>query len=184
MVTSPKKSLDKYKELTAFFCAGQAGDVASYNKFLQQITPILHRVAARKLPMSDIEDALQEILISLHKARHTYDGGRPLMPWVLAIAQFRINDHLRKLYAQPQNTVDIDAMAEILEGDVTKPYEDSESIEGLLKDTPDREKRILTMMYVEGRTAKETAQRMEMKESAVKVAAHRAIKKIRESFGT
>lgn len=184
MVTSPLKSLDKYKELTALFCAGQSGDVASYNKFLQQITPILQRIVAKKLPMSDIEDVLQEILISLHKARHTYDGGRPLMPWIFAIAQFRINDHLRKLYAQPQNTTNIDDMAEILGSDVTKPYEDSESLEGILKDTPDREKQILTMMYVEGHTAKETAQKMDMKESAVKVAAHRAIKKIRESFGT
>ncbi len=184
MVTSPQKSLDKYKDLTALFCAGQSGDVASYNKFLRQIMPILQRIAAKKLPMNDIEDVLQEILISIHKARHTYDGGRPLMPWVLAIAQFRINDHLRKLYVHPQNTADIEAVAEILESDVTNSYEENESLKGLLKDTPDREKRILTMMYVEGCTAKETAQKMEMTGSAVKVAAHRAIKKIRESFGT
>ena len=183
MVTYSKNSADKYKELTALFCAGQSGDITSYNQFLQQISPILYRIVAKKMPLSDIEDVLQEILISLHRARHTYDGGRPLMPWVFAIAQFRINDHLRKLYAQPQDTVDIDAMAEILGSDVTKSYEDNESVEELLKDTPDREKKILTMMYVEGRTAKETAQRMEMNESAVKVSAHRAIKKIRESFG-
>lgn len=174
---------DKYKDITALFCAGQSGDVASYNRFLQQISPILRRIVAKKTPFSDIEDVLQEILISLHRARHTYDGGRPLMPWVFAIAQFRINDHLRKLYAQPQDMVDIDAIAETLGSDVTKAGEENESVEELLKDTPEREKRILTMMYVEGRTAKETAYHMEMKESAVKVAAHRAIKKVRESFG-
>lgn len=182
MVPSFERTLDKYKELTALFCAGQSGDGASYHKFLLQVTPILQRVVARNLPACDIDDVVQEILISLHKARHTYDGGRPLMPWVLAIAQFRINDHLRKLYGHLRNTVDIDAVAETLSSDVTKPHQESESLQELLKDVPVREKRILTMMYVEGHTAKETAQKMDMRESAVKVAAHRAIKKIKESF--
>jgi DNA-directed RNA polymerase specialized sigma24 family protein len=40
------------------------------------------------------------------------------------------------------------------------------------------------MMYVEGHTAKETGRRLAMNESAVKVAAHRAIKKIRDRLGT
>jgi RNA polymerase sigma-70 factor (ECF subfamily) len=39
-------------------------------------------------------------------------------------------------------------------------------------------------MHVEGYTAKEVGKKMGMNESAVKVAAHRAIKKIRGKFGT
>lgn len=53
----------------------------------------------------------------------------------------------------------------------------------MLKDVPEREQKILTMMHVEGYTAKETGVRLGMKESAVKVAAHRAIKKLREKIG-
>jgi RNA polymerase sigma-70 factor (ECF subfamily) len=184
MVTSPKEPIDKHKELAALFRAGIAGDSASYNRFLQQISILLRRVIGKRLPASDIEDVVQEILISVHKARHTYDGKRPLMPWVMAIAGFRINDHLRRLYRRGQDTVDVENIAQTLANDVTESHDDSESIDELLKEVPERQRRILTMMYVEGHTAKETGRRLAMNESAVKVAAHRAIKKIRDRLGT
>lgn len=176
MVTSP----DKYAELTALFSAGVAGDTVSYNKFLQKTLIILRRIIAKRLPNSDVEDVAQEALISVHKARHTYDGKRPLMPWLLAIMSFRVNDHLRKLYAQSYENIELDTIAEIIGNNVISPHGETESLDELLKDVPERQKRILTMMYVEGHTAKETGKQLNMKESAVKVAAHRAIRKIRE----
>ncbi len=184
MVTSPKITIDKHPELTELFRAGIAGNTALYNQFLQQISGILRRVLAKRLSSNDIEDVVQEILISIHKARHTYDGQRPLMPWVMAIASFRINDYLRKVYKHGQNTVNVENIAETLADDVTESYGDTESIDELLKDVPARQKRILTMMYVEGHTAKETGKQLEMNESAIKVAAHRAIKKIRDKVGS
>lgn len=184
MVTSHNVTSDKYAELAALFRAGQTGDAPSYNRFLQAVTPVMRRIAGRKLPAADAEDALQEILISIHKARHTYDGARPIMPWLLAIARFRINDALRKAYAGARReSVNIDELAEVL-ADVTEPQGINESVEEILKTVPEREQRILTMMHVEGYTAKETGQHLGMKESAVKVAAHRAIKKIREKGGS
>ncbi len=184
MVTSGSKKSDKYAEFTTIFRAGLAGDALAYNHFLQAITPILRRVALKKLPAADAEDALQEILISIHKARHTYDGERPIMPWLLAIAQFRINDALHKVYAgSRRECMNIDELTEVL-ADVTETASAKESIDAILKDVPEREQRILTMMHVEGYTAKETGQRLGMKETAVKVAAHRAVKKLRETFGT
>ncbi len=182
MVTSHHVNLDKYVELASLFRAGLTGDTASYNRFLQAVTPMMRRVAARKLPSADVEDTVQEILISIHKARHTYNGERPAMPWLLAIAQFRINDNLRKVYAGSRHeSINVDELAESL-ADVTESHHGNESIEEILKDVPEREQRILTMMHVEGYTAEETGKHLGMKESAVKVAAHRAIKKIREAF--
>lgn len=182
MVTASGK--DKYAELTALFRAGTAGDEARYAEFLHRISALLRRVIGRKLPASDVEDVLQEILISVHKARHTYDGQRPLLPWLFAIASFRVNDHLRKLYAGARReTVDIDTLSETL-ADVTEPTAEAESIDALLQHVPERERRILTMMHAHGYTAKETGRQLGMNESAVKVAAHRAIKKIRETLGT
>lgn len=184
MVTPSKTSSDKYAELRTLFHAGLAGDTLSYNRFLQAITPILRRAACRKLSTADAEDALQETLISIHKARHTYDGERPIMPWLMAIAQFRINDALRKAYAgSGRISVNIDDLSEVL-ADVTEPQGGNESIDEILKNVPERERRILTMMHVEGYTAKEAGVHLGMKESAVKVAAHRAMKRIRETFGT
>lgn len=183
MATLHAASGEKHADLAALFRAGLDGDSASYNRFLHGITPILRRVVGRKLPIADVEDTVQEILISIHKARHTYDGARPLMPWIYAIAQFRITDALRKAYAGSRNEcVDIDDLAEVL-ADVTEQGDATESVEGMLQHVAKREQKILTMMHVEGYTAKETGDRLGMKESAVKVAAHRAIKRIREKLG-
>ena len=182
MVTLHHANSDKYAELATLFRAGLGGDAASYNRFLQAIAPMMRRLAARKLSSADVEDTVQEILISIHKARHTYDGERPAMPWLLAIAQFRINDSLRKVYVNSRyESLNVDELAESL-ADVTESHHSNESIEEILKEVPEREQRILTMMHVEGYTAEETGQHLGMKESAVKVAAHRAVKKIREAI--
>lgn len=184
MVTSPDKPLDKYAELAALFRAGIMGDAASYTLFLQKISTLLRRILGRRLPASDLEDVVQEVLISVHKARHTYDGQRPLMPWLLAIARFRVNDYLRKLYVRAQRETVTENIAETPADDVTETYSETESLDELLQDIPERQRRILTMLYMEGHTARETGKRLNMNESAVKVAAHRAIKKIRERLGT
>ncbi len=173
---------DKYAALTAQFRAGLAGDGAQYQASLSGIALLLRRIVARRIPPAEAEDVVQEILISVHKARHTYDGIRPLMPWLMAIVQFRINDHLRKIYsASRRETVDIDTVADTLP-EVTETIGEHESIDALLEGVPERERKILTLMHVEGFTARETGLKLGMKESAVKVAAHRAVKKLREKF--
>lgn len=175
---------DKYQELSALLCAGLAGDNTAYSKFLQKITPILRRMLGRRLANSEIEDVVQEVLISVHKARHTYDGERPFMPWLVSIARFRIADHLRKHYAQMQHqTMDIADLEESL-ADVTEEGSSNESIDELLHDVPDKQRQILELMHVDGYTAREVGIKMQMNESAVKVAAHRAIKKIREKLAS
>ncbi|MFO0388358.1 MAG: sigma-70 family RNA polymerase sigma factor [Alphaproteobacteria bacterium] len=170
-------------ELTRKLLAGLAGDGVAYADFLSQLSPILRRVIGRKIPMSDVEDVLQEVLISIHKARHTYDGNRPLMPWVISIANFRMTDHLRKSYSQMRHqSVDIADYENVLEA-VTETVNENESINEMLDGVGQRERKILSLMHLEGYTASEVGSQLGMKESAVKVAAHRAIKKIRERLG-
>ena len=93
--------VDKYAALTTLFRSGLEGNQADYARFLTSITPLLKRMVGKQLTASDVEDVVQEILISIHKARHTYDGFRPYKPWVFAIARYRVFDHLRAHYADP-----------------------------------------------------------------------------------
>jgi RNA polymerase sigma-70 factor, ECF subfamily len=175
-------SSDKFSLLAELFHSGLKGNHADYACFLKSIIPLLKRMVGGQLPASDVDDVVQEILISVHKARHTYDGQRPFRPWLSAIAKFRISDHLRGYYAQHQDkTEDINAWEDILP-DVTESTAHYESIYELLEGVPQAQKKILTLLYAEGHTAKEVGVLLGMNESAVKVAAHRAIKKIREQF--
>lgn len=126
---------------------------------------------------------LQEILISIHKARHTYDGTRPYKPWAYAIAKFRLQDHLRSHYADNlRDAEDIDELENILPEDVTESGFTYESISGEVEKLPEKQATILRLMHQEGYTAREVAEKMGMNESAVKVAAHRAYKVLREKL--
>jgi len=128
-----------------------------------------------------VDDVLQEILISLHKARHTYDGQRPYKPWLYAIAHFRLQDHLRMHYADRlRHAEDIADLENQLHEDVTEAAISYESISGEIEKLPEKQATILRLMHQEGHTAKEAAKLMGMNESAVKVAAHRAYKILRQ----
>lgn len=156
------------------------GDARSYEQFLTSTATYLRRMVARKIPKADVEDVVQEILISIHKARHTYDGKRAILPWISAIARYRMVDYLRKYYADhAAQRVDLETVEHFLEQPVTESAEHSELLSTGLSQLPERQQRILTLMHVEGYTAKEVGTQLGMKESAVKVAAHRAYKLIR-----
>lgn len=177
-------TITKHHDLDTLLRSALTGNRGDYAKFLSTITPLLRRVVSRRIASSDVEDVVQEILISIHKARHTYDSNRPVMPWVMAITRFRLVDHLRKYYTTMQHqTLDIADLEEILPA-VTEGAGSTESIRELLEDVPEKQHRILTMMHVEGYTAKQVGHQLNMQESAVKVAAHRALKKIREKFAS
>ena len=44
----------------------------------------------------DPEDVVQETLLAIHLKRHTWRADGPVLPWVFAIARYKLIDHLRK----------------------------------------------------------------------------------------
>jgi RNA polymerase sigma-70 factor (ECF subfamily) len=158
------------------------GDQLAYASLLQETTRLLRPYLMKHLSgSSEVDDLLQEILISIHKARHTYDGERPYKPWAYAIAKFRLQDYLRAHYAdQLRHAVELSEVEENLPEDVTESTFNYESISGEIEKLPGKQAEILRLLHQEGFTAREVAEQMGMKESAVKVAAHRAYKVLRE----
>jgi RNA polymerase sigma-70 factor, ECF subfamily len=159
-----------------------AGDQRAYATLLTETTRLLRPFLSKRLRFSnEVDDLLQEILLSIHKARHTYDGKRPYKPWVYAIAKFRLLDHLRAHYSdQLRHAIDFDELEEILPEDVTETGMSYESISGEVQKLPEKQALILQLMHQEGYTAREVAEKIGMNESAVKVAAHRAYRILRE----
>lgn len=159
-----------------------AGDQRAYSALLLETARLLRPFLSRRLRSSgEVDDLLQEILLSIHKARHTYDGRRPYRPWAYAIAKFRLLDHLRAHYADRlRDAADFSELEEILPDDVTETEMSYESISEEVERLPEKQATILRLMHQDGYTAREVAARIGMTETAVKVAAHRAYKKLRE----
>lgn len=169
-------------ELEGLMSRALKGDKQAYERVLHDTAGFLRPFLSQRLKdKSAVEDVLQEILISIHKARHTYDAKRPYMPWAYAIARFRLADHLRSHYADKlQFTENIESAADIAAPDVTEAAVNYESIKAEIYKLPGKQPMILHLMHDEGYTAKEVAKRMGMTETAVKVSAHRAYKVLRK----
>jgi len=160
------------------------GDQRAYADLLRGTSRFLRPFLAKRLSFTnEVEDLLQEILISLHKARHTFDGNRSYRPWVYAIAKFRLQDYLRAHYSdQLHHAIELSEVEESLSGNVTETGMSYESISGEIQKLPGKQAAILQLMHQEGYTAKEVAEKLGMNESAVKVAAHRAYKVLRSQL--
>jgi RNA polymerase sigma-70 factor (ECF subfamily) len=161
-----------------------AGDRRAYETALAETARLLRPFLARRIQNTSArEDIVQEILLSIHKARHTYDGMRPYMPWVFAIARYRLADHLRAHYSDRlHGSATLEEAEFISSPDVTESGFSYESIEKEVAGLPEKQARILRMMHQEGYTAKEVAEKTGMNESAVKVSAHRAYKLLRKKL--
>lgn len=165
----------------------QAGDNDAYAKLLHEISPLIENFLKGKLSnIEDVNDVTQEVLISVHKAAHTYDPDRPFKVWLFAITRYRLNDHLRTVYAQKEKGTHVEfddnIHDDIAENDVTNAYENIEYFNQALSKLPKKQQQVLTMLKVEGFSVRETSIALGMSESAVKVSAHRAIKQLSEKF--
>ena len=71
--------------LAALMHATQEGDSAAYLELLQTVTPYVRRIVGRRRGFAgreDVEDLVQDILLSLHAVRASYDPRRPFTPWL------------------------------------------------------------------------------------------------------
>ena len=76
--------------------AAQAGDRIAYETLLRDCIPFIKLVVRGQGVHHDtIDDVVQETLITVHRARQTYDPGRSFTAWLRAIAQRRAIDALR-----------------------------------------------------------------------------------------
>lgn len=159
----------------------QKGDKVAYNSLLQEVSNIIRGYLVNKVgAVADVEDILQEVLLSVHNARHTYDSSRPFRPWLFSIAKFRLYDYLRKAYRKSDNEVVYqEEMLDFTVSDVTEPDTEHEELYKALADLPEKQRKIVELMKVKGYTAKEVARKLDMSESAVKVSAHRTYKTLK-----
>lgn len=163
--------------------AAQGGDELSYRKLLGEVELLATRYLSKRLTQSsDSNDVVQEILLSVHKARHSYDGSQPFLPWMYAIFNFRLKDYLRRYYrknereaAESEHPVKDEAAI-----DAEAQLEQSQLSEALLSYLEPSQRSIIEKLYIEGHSAKEVSEQMDISVANVRTRAHRAMKELKE----
>src|SRR5262249_17258187 len=121
----------------------------------------------------DVEDLVQETLISVHTRRASYDRDRPFRPWLYAIARYRLIDH----YRQRRLSVPIEDVESIL---LAEGVEDASSarldVNQLLSTLSIKQARAIRHTQIDGLSIAEAAKIEGIGESDVKVSVHRGLK--------
>lgn len=169
---------EREAHLHALLLRGMAGDARAYREFLAALAVHLRGFLRRRLAQrpEEVEDLLQELLLAVHNARHTYRAEQPLTVWVQAIARYKLADHFRA-YARRDALHDpLDDDAELFGEGEDESVQASRDLGKLLEQLPDRQRLPIVHVKVEGRSVEETAQLTGLSSSAVKVGIHRGLK--------
>lgn len=158
----------------------QQGDLAAATTLVGRISPQLHRFfAVQQASRADADDLLQETWLRIHKVRHTYRRGEPVLPWLYAIARHVRVDHFRKtirIVAREQNLDDVPEMRATAAANNTPANE----IEALLAPLPESQREVIEMLKIAGMSLEEVARATASTVGSVKQKVHRAYRKMRE----
>lgn len=161
----------------------QDGDREAYRKLLESVTPYLRSLAFRCFKQhTDLEDVVQDILLTVHTLRHAYDPARPFGPWLVAIANRRIIDRLRRDTRRRAREVELSVDHETFVDPATNLHKDTLDEAALgqaIGQLPPDQRQTITMLKLNEMSLKEAAAASGRSIPALKVATHRAIKSLR-----
>lgn len=166
-------------EWASWLRAAMEGDSQAYHSFLTAIAPHLRKIARRRcdefgVSSNEAEDVVQEVLLTIHLKRGTWDPSRPLAPWMSTIVRNKLVDSLRRRGKHVE--VPLEDVVATLEVDERISASNRIDIEKFLSKLREPQRTIVQAISIEGESVRETASRLNMSEGAVRVALHRALK--------
>jgi RNA polymerase sigma-70 factor (ECF subfamily) len=174
-------TLEVERQAGALMRRAQAGDRVAYATLLDLLASITRAYARARIgAVPWLDDVVQETLIAVHGARHTYDGNRPFAPWFYAVASSRLIDAVRRQRRVSSREFARDAVPEVAgRPAIARPEIDVEALHAAVAALPGRQRRVIEGLKFQDLSVREVANRLQMTESAVKVTAHRGYKALR-----
>ena len=186
-MTNSDPSIDALGELMR---AAQNGDGRAYRELLRTITVRVREVIRRQrgfAGFAEVEDLVQDVLLSVHTVRATYDPSRPFTPWLLAIVRNRLVDGARRYGRIARREVVVDD----IDVTFTAPEANDESDKGgeasalheAVRSLPEGQRRAIELLKLEELSLKEAAEVSGVSVGALKVATHRAMAALKLKLG-
>ncbi|WP_246721657.1 RNA polymerase sigma factor [Methylosinus sp. H3A] len=146
----------------------------------------VHSLAARRnRDTSEIEDAVQDILLTVHLMRETYDPTRPFGPWLFSIANRRIIDRLRRRGRLKAREEPLTAEHETFpaeEANLIEQRSERRALHEAVDSLPMRQREAILLLKLKEMSLKEAASITGMSVTAMKVATHRALDSLRKKL--
>ena len=157
----------------------QQADPAAVSVLVERLSPQLYLFFASRLgSRADAEDMLQDTWLRIHRVRHTYRAGDPVLPWLYTIARRVRVDNYRKRYRVESRELGVDVLPESpTHSDETNSLPSFEEMVAVL---PESQREVVTMLKVDGLSLEEIARVTSSTTGAVKQKAHRAYERLRK----
>jgi len=157
----------------------QQADEEAARALIERVSPLLLRyfwahVSHRRFA----DDLLQDTWMRVHKARHTYRRGEPVLPWIFAIARHAGQDNYRRARRVEIRETQVDVLPEISVSSSSGPR-DVPDMDAILAELPASQREVIVMLKVSGMTIEEIARATSSSAGSVKQKAHRAYRKLR-----
>lgn len=167
--------------LKVLMLAALHGDARAYRTLLSELSGHLRAYYARRVQTAaDAEDLVQDTLMAMHKRLHTYDVNQPFTAWVYAIARYKLIDAFRR--NRSRQTIPLDDAGALFANETEDGVNAKRDVEQLLNVLPEQKRELLRLIKIEGLSISETATKLGLSESAVKVGVHRALRSLAQQF--
>jgi RNA polymerase sigma factor (sigma-70 family) len=182
--TRPAGAAAREVDWSILMAHAQGGNAEAYRRLLEEITPYLRSLAVRwcREP-NETEDAVQDVLLTVHAIRHTFDPTRPFGPWLVAITNRRMIDRLRRRGRQRARETPL--MPEHETFAATQANQSEAALEGralasAIERLPLGQRQAIQLLKLKEMSLKEAAAATGMSIAALKVATHRGLKALRK----
>jgi RNA polymerase sigma-70 factor (ECF subfamily) len=157
----------------------QAGDPMAATALIHRISPGLHRYfLADSASRAHADDLLQETWLRIHRVRHTYRSGEPVLPWFFAIARHVRIDHFRKMSRTTAREETLTDESQSVTGSTDHTV--MEELDALLAPLSANQREVIEMLKVAGMSLEEVARATSSTVGSVKQRVHRAYKRLRQ----
>lgn len=172
------------RELSHLMKESQGGNSDSYAKLLMRVAQMLQSYVRKSVASDMVDDVIQEIILGIHLKRHTFNSEQYFLPWLYAIARYKVIDYLRRKGRQEKLFFSHEDLALLAVSDVELTVESvsTEKLEKIISTLPSKQLSVVRAVKIDGLTIKEAANKLGLSESDIKVSIHRALKTLKARF--
>jgi RNA polymerase sigma factor (sigma-70 family) len=170
---------DREGQWSQWLRQGLAGDEEAYRQFLESLAAWLrgttrNRCRRMGIGAAEVEDVVQESLLAIHLKRNTWRASDPVSPWVAAISRNKLVDVMRRHGRRAE--LSLDDVDESAIPSVAADESAGHDVQRVLESLDERQRNIVRLVSIEGRSSRDAAQSLGMSEGALRVALHRALR--------
>nr|WP_233172093.1 sigma-70 family RNA polymerase sigma factor [Dyella sp. ASV21] len=168
--------------------AAQGGDRLAYERVLGDSLSLIRAAARRQgVSVDQLDDVVQETLLTVHKVRHTYDPSRSYDAWLSAIAGRRAIDALRSHGRRGRRELHdehaYDTVAELDDATAaTERDQEARRLREAIASLPPGQREAVEQLGLKEHSLAEAAAQTGRQTGALKVNLHRAMKALRARF--